>query len=222
MLGINSFLKGCSKFGVTGPDFYNPGGYSRRRNGTSLDQFSFNPSVYSRLSCFLPWIAEQYGLTYTPSQPTEPECEEGVGNINEVTAEVCRATTDHELDVQMELEPPCILPFILNNEIHNECTLVQINDFTRPQFICPIRTLRGRGTNYTTADSDNTFCPTHFDSSLHPEFTSDPVLGPNNQWELDPNNENCIDEDKKFAFATCKNTCPGGETRDSLNVLNIS
>ena len=136
------------------------------------------------------------------------------GSLTKVTTKICRTTpTDYD-DRWYKVEAECIFPFTLDNVTHDQCTLSQLSGFTRPQFICPIRTLRGRGTNYTTADSDNTFCPTHFDSSLHPEFTSDPVLGPNNQWELDPDNRNCIDEDKKFAFATCKNTCPGGETRD--------
>merc|ERR1712067_163418 len=38
-LGVNSFLKGCSSFSFT---------------NTTLKQFSENPIVYSRLSCFLP------------------------------------------------------------------------------------------------------------------------------------------------------------------------
>ena len=195
-LGINSFLKGCSFFSFT---------------NTTLKQFSENPIVYSRLSCFLPWIAEQYNMTYTATGE-EPECTQGVGNINEVTTKVCRTTPTDDEDRSWKNEAECIFPFTLDNVTHNECTLSQQLGFTRPQFICPIRTLRGRGTNYTTADSDTTFCPTNFDSSLHPnpEFSSDPVYGPNNQWELDPNNNNCIDEDKKFVFATCKNTCPGG------------
>ena len=159
MLGLNSFLKGCSSFSA----FYSAT-FSSSGELATLKQFSANPSVYSRLSCFLPWIAEQYGLTYTPSQPQEPECEQGVGNINEVTAVVCRTTTTNENDVADKLEPACIFPFTLDNELHNECILVQINDFTRPQFICPIRTIKGRGTNYTSVDADISggYCPTEF------------------------------------------------------------
>ena len=96
--------------------------------------------------------------------------------------------------------------------------------FTIPQFICPIRTLKGRGTNFTTEDIATTYCPTNsdiFDPTLHLDphlaFTPNPVYGPNNQWELDPDNKNCTEEYKKFVFATCKNTCPGGERIFHLN-----
>ena len=37
-----------------------------------------------------------------------------------------------------------------------------------------------------------------------------PVLGPNGQLELDPDNEQCNGY-KRPVFATCKNNCPGGE-----------
>merc|ERR1712016_549522 len=45
-VGVNSFIKGCSVF-----QFIN------RTRMSRLRQVSENPSVYSRLSCFLPWIA---------------------------------------------------------------------------------------------------------------------------------------------------------------------
>ena len=213
MLGINSFLKGCSSFSAFSGDVGPP-------DFTVLKQFSSNPSVYSRLSCFLPWIAEQYGLTYTPSQPTEPECEEGVGNIDEVTAQVCRATTTNPHDVADKLEPSCILPFTLDNEVHNECTLVAINDFTRPQFICPIRTVRGRGTNYTRDDSDisRVYCPTISDEG-------EVINQYNGQWELDPDSTWCINgafSTGRPVFATCKNTCPGGEASNSTYLTTSS
>merc|ERR1712073_222404 len=52
-----------------------------------------------------------------------------------------------------------------------------------------------------------------FNSDLHLDphmaFMNDPVFGPNNQWELDPENNNCTQGYKKFVFASCKNTCPG-------------
>lgn len=193
-LGVNSFLKGCSFFTFT---------------NTSLKQFSENPIVYSRLSCFMPWIADQYNMSYTAPEE-EPECRQGIGNINEVTTKICRTTPTDEDDRWLRIEAECIFPFTLDNVTHIQCTLSQLAGFTRPQFICPIRTLRGRGTNYTTADSDTTFCPTNFNSEMIGS-NSDPVFGPNGQWELDPDNKDCRDEHKKFAFATCKNTCPGGE-----------
>ena len=51
------------------------------------------------------------------------------------------------------------------------------------------------------------------------EFNDDePVLGPNGQWELDPDNDLCLET--RPAFATCKNNCPGGELCYQLSVLS--
>ena len=43
-----------------------------------------------------------------------------------------------------------------------------------------------------------------------------PVYGPNEQWELDPDNDQC--GLGRPVFATCKNNCPGGE----LSVILVS
>ena len=51
------------------------------------------------------------------------------------------------------------------------------------------------------------------------EFNDDgPVYGPNEQWELDPDNDECGYAPRPV-FATCKNNCPGGES-SVLSVLN--
>ena len=141
----------------------------------------------------------------------------GVGNIDEITTKVCRTTPTDDFDRFLRNEAECIFPFYLDGKEQTECTLSQLEEFTRPQFVCPIRILKGRGTNYTTDDMDTPYCPTNsdiFDPTLHRNpyfaFTPNPVYGPNNQWELDPDNHNCTEKYKKFAFATCKNTCPGG------------
>ena len=42
------------------------------------------------------------------------------------------------------------------------------------------------------------------------EFNDDgPVYGPNGEWELDPDNDQC--HWYRPVFATCKNNCAGGE-----------
>ena len=40
-------------------------------------------------------------------------------------------------------------------------------------------------------------------------FNDGPVYGPNGEWELDPDNDQCWYP--LPVFATCKNNCPGGE-----------
>ena len=47
------------------------------RSTSVLQQESSNPSVYTKLSCFLPWIAEQYNMEYDASSNTDEECEAG-------------------------------------------------------------------------------------------------------------------------------------------------
>ena len=43
------------------------------------------------------------------------------------------------------------------------------------------------------------------------DFNEDgPVYGPNGEWELDPDNDQC-DGATRPVFSTCKNNCPGGE-----------
>ena len=56
--GILSFIKGCRMF------VFNEVEPSSEQfsSWNSLDQRSNNPSVYTKLNCFLPWIAQQYNL----------------------------------------------------------------------------------------------------------------------------------------------------------------
>ena len=52
------------------------------------------------------------------------------------------------------------------------------------------------------------------------EFNEDgPVYGPNGLWELDPDNQLCLNDSMQIfasfwarpVFASCKNNCPGGK-----------
>ena len=54
--GILSFVKGCT--------FSN---YEILPNSNAfyVKMSSDDPSAYTKLSCYLPWIADQYGLDYT-------------------------------------------------------------------------------------------------------------------------------------------------------------
>ena len=56
-----------------------------------------------------------------------------------------------------------------------------------------------------------------------------PVYGPNGEWELDPDNDQCEPYNYgRPVFSTCKNNCPGGEFYQSsdlsyfLIITNIS
>jgi len=45
--------------------------------GRGCDVYSNNPSVYTKLSCFLPWVAEQYGMSYKLPIEKDLFCTEG-------------------------------------------------------------------------------------------------------------------------------------------------
>ena len=154
------FLKsqGCSEFYFA----YSDSAYSY------INQRSYSPVVYTKLSCFLPWVAAQYDMSYTPPGDPDPACLTGNGNITEVTAEVCRSNPfNNDYDRQDGIEAPCLFPFTLNGKSYNTCILDEIEDFTRPVFRCPIRTLKGVGTNYTDfhhtggGELGGYFCPTN-------------------------------------------------------------
>ena len=159
--------KGCSAFG-----FFDSGW----TNGAYLNQFSDNPAVYTKLSCYLPWVAAQYNMEYRPTGVPDSACLNGQGDITEVTAKVCRTNPVNTkidtswADTRDGIEAPCLFPFSLNGESHNSCIMDQIEDFTRPVFRCPIRTVKGAGSNGTEytdthltagVNLDGYFCPTN-------------------------------------------------------------
>ena len=224
-VGLKSFLKGCTAFN-----------WREALGGTVslLNQISQNPAVYTKISCYLPWIAAQYNMDFTPSGEADPDCLNGKGDLSEVTAEVCRANPYGYNDQLTGTEAPCIFPFTLNGVRHTECLTDQIEGFIRPIFRCPIRTVRGAGptgTDYTdqhltgggiasdgAADLGGFFCPTNAigvlgldinDQIVYEWADPGPVIGPNGQLELDTDNDLC--GAGRPVFATCKNNCPGGE-----------
>ena len=222
-LGLNSFIKGCSSF-----------------SSQYLFQFSENPSVYSRLICYLDWIAEQYGMTYSPTGEEDERCKVGTGDITEPGGGDCRTTPSNFWDTKDQTEAKCIFPFYLDGKEYNECALEEIQSFTRPQFVCPIRTIKGRaynGRNYTAEDIGRKYFPTNawlatimgscdVHCSLVYAFNGAVEVRNeyNGEWELDSDNDNADITLTPFrarpVFATCKNTCPGGETKtDHTNFL---
>ena len=153
-------FQGCSSFSF----------YDRSSTYSYLKQKSGNPAVYTRLSCYLPWVAAQYDMDYKPPGDPDPACLTGQGDITEVTAKVCRTNPLGWADIRDGIEAPCLFPFTLNGESHSSCIMDEIEDFTRPVFRCPIRTVKGagpNGTEYTDTHltggeySEGFFCPTN-------------------------------------------------------------
>ena len=189
--GITSFTKGCSSFSFAQIfDDY-----------SELSQLSENPAVYTRLSCYLPWVAEQYDMEYSPPEETDPACQTGQGDINEVTAEVCRTNPSASLwDARDGIETSCLFPFTLNGESYDTCVMAEISGLTMPVFRCPIRTVKNVETDYTDLHLTGSFCPTNSNSSsvddgkvMYEWNDLGPVTNPvNGELELDPSNTDCI------------------------------
>ena len=72
MEGHLSYLKGCQQFeiGSTNPP---------RDTRFEFKQSAENPLVYTKLSCFLPWIASQFGLNYDSGPEADEACLVGSG-----------------------------------------------------------------------------------------------------------------------------------------------
>ena len=234
-LRIANFL-GCSSFSLSSGNL--PGG-NINSTKPGISQFADNPSVYTRLSCFLPWVAEQYGMIYNQTE-REPQCDESYGDIEDKGTWNCSTKTFNGADISEGIEPQCIFPFYLNGVKYTGCTFAEIKDFSRPLFICPIRTLKNRGNNYETyhANIKQKYCPTNVIRSFSLNSTQPGNSKKqkwfygysnggevknefNNEWELDPENEGCTSKSgyrrARPVFATCRNTCPGGENSGSLS-----
>ena len=120
-----------------------------------LNQESQNPSVYTKISCYLPWIAEQYGMEYEADENNiDPDCVTGTGDITEVTADVCTVIpTSYTSDRYSLIDPVeagCLFPYTVDNTYLDGCTVSGIEDFTHPVFKCPIRSIKNRNTSYST------------------------------------------------------------------------
>ena len=100
------------------------------------------PSVYTKLSCYLPWIAEQYDMDFTEIiEDDNQECTTGSGDINDYNAEPCRSSSPGEVE--------CIFPFYWNGKRFDQCSFLEEQEFLFPVFQCPTRNITRKinGTN---------------------------------------------------------------------------
>ena len=141
--GILSFTKGCSLFDLWKEDDFRGTG----RSTSYLEQESENPSVYTKLSCYLPWIAEQYNMEYDNSaeMTLNLECTTSIGDKNEIAnAGECRTAW---LPSNMLMadgtgenggEVLCKFPFYWNGKLYDQCIMLEEDDMILPVFRCPI------------------------------------------------------------------------------------
>ena len=179
--GILSFSKGC--------DIFTMGASNNERTEWQLTQHSENPAVYVELSCFLPWVARQFGLAY--EGPTACSKEQGMME----TKQPCTETISNLFASQRD----CIFPFFFEGQEYRECIQFSQDGFTLPVFQCPVRNITTKingVSSFSFIENTHGYCL--------------------NIWgELDPEAE-CFSFQRVPPFSQCKNNCPGGELSSVL------
>ena len=115
-----------------------------------LFQESINPTIYNKLSCHLPWIAEQYDMDFDAGD-TERECIEGVGSPSGVEEQA----ETRECRCACSFESLCIFPFYWEGKYYDRCAMLEHDGFLIRVFRCPVYNTVNKinGTNsYTYAD----------------------------------------------------------------------
>ena len=188
--GILSFVKGCDTF------FF--GASNTDRTGFQLTQLSENPVAYTKLSCFLPWVAQQYGLAYD-GDATDGSCRIGTG-VKPRADTVCRETISNLAGSEFE----CIFPFYYKGKRYDKCVLFEQINFVYPVFRCPTWniTTKIEGINsYPDLETTDGLC-LDTDPSVFVVTALRPPLS---------TSVTCPDFLKVPPFGTCKNDCPGGD-----------
>jgi hypothetical protein len=194
--GILSFVKGCDTFTF--------GATNTGRTGFQLTQFSENPAAYTKLSCFLPWVAKQYGLAYDGEDPAmDQSCRVGTG-AKPTADTVCRETISNLL----LSEHKCIFPFYYKEKLYDRCVLFEQIGLIYPVFRCPVWNITTKidGINsYPDLETTDGLC---LDAAAFDPATAErPSLNPALTTENTPG---CFNSTKVAPFTTCKNDCPGG------------
>jgi len=204
--GILSFVKGCEQLVMGARD-------RQERTRFNLFQKSENPAAYAKLSCHLPWVADQYGLSY--DGVPDDSCSTGTGptvpfNSTHDYDAVCRETRGTDLNAK---EAPCIFPFYYRGKgPYDRCMLFEEEDFVYPVFRCPTRNITTKfpGTDVNhfeeTLELTEGIC---YDIDTAIDTCDQEGGGPGCIKQLDPNIKNCTADQQLPPFSTCKNDCPG-------------
>ena len=209
--GILSSVRGCNVF--------NMGNSNDARTEFQLTQFSENPAIYTKLSCFLPWVARQYGLDYDGDPATDQTCRMGSGGDS--PPQPCRETISNLLTNRAERE--CIFPFFYEGKLYTECDPLEELDFVYPVFSCPVRniTTKAPWTDPTTGQVKmiNSFPQLRRSSGYCVIDPTEEEAAAGQLVTLDPDDDDCFSFQRVPLFSTCKNDCPGGNFHNSILLL---
>jgi len=200
--GILSFVKGCDTFTL--------GNRNDARTEFQLTQLSENPATYTKLSCFLPWVARQYGLDYDGDPATDQTCSQGTGE--KISTQPCRETVSNLLTNRPERD--CIFPFYFRDKLYKECVLFEEDNFVYPVFRCPVRNITTKRP-YTDPDSGDMMMVNDFGDPIGLTQgicviqPSDEEAAAGQLVTLNPADDDCFSFERVPPFSTCKNDCPG-------------
>ena len=97
-------------------------------------QIAREPAVYTKISCYLPWIAKQYHMDFSENvEDFRGECTMGSGSVEDFNEEKCRSNSDQESF--------CIFPFYWNGRLFEQCVFLEQEEYLFPVFRCPIRNI---------------------------------------------------------------------------------
>lgn len=206
--------------------------------GRGCDIYSNNPSAYTKLSCFLPWIAEQYDMDYEPEEENDPTCTVGtpntvsenekclepeesqprffdVGQKETKRKEKCQ-NTPSSLQEKFAGERDCIFPFYYNGRKYDKCIVFTEDGFVYPAFRCPIYNILTKRDGINNYEIEINRTATQIQNKDCPGFACQIFQTPtycavdasDPNSDLDPTKE-CDIAEKRAPFSVCKNNCPG-------------
>lgn len=206
--GILSFTKGCD-FLILQTDVLTVSEFDfGSKPKWILNQVTENPSVYTKLSCYLPWIAAMYNMDYETSQVVDPECYQAQGVQVDQNQKEC-ITKYSDLTAQIDGEVPCIFPYYFNGVKYDQCYAFEFEGFLYPQFFCPVRNITTKKLGINSFEKSDVILP-----GLCLSDQSDP-LSP-----LDPEKQDCTLSQRRIPYSFCKNDCVGGEYRTFVPELS--
>ena len=214
--GVLSFVKACDVF------LFGLG--NTRGNRYTLNQQTNNPTAYTKLSCYLPWIAGQYNLEYQADREVDPACVTGTGDIdNEDLPEtnVCQTVpTASKVTGAVSVpcdELPCIFPYYINGQFNPGCSQFDLEDLNSPVNFCPVRniTTKLNGINNYPREVVNILSQGGSICEDPSQMMVGDALPP-----LNPDITDCGALRLKLSFAQCRNNCPGGKKSITYHTIH--
>ena len=223
--GVMSFTRSClSQLGKK----------ESSSNKEVLKFTSISPNVYTRLSCFLPWVAGQYNLTWEGPGPEDPKCTTAEGDLDDFNQTYCGTLPDPTVrDVgagqQAPVELPCVFPYFYDGKYYDGCLQFSSNGFIIPAFFCPVFNSTEKMWHEATQQDVNVFRKsTDINNAIRPTdpmcidfdtFTYNQIDGVD-VYNIDVNPDISCSEEYQ-PFVQCRENCKGGKNNNYGSVPEL-